>query len=65
MRAEAVMDIVCRSFELLVECADEHGGIFPPCSIVFQAFSYGALSCLCGCRITDERRMLVWAEAVG
>jgi hypothetical protein len=23
------MDTVCRSFELLIERADEHGGVFP------------------------------------
>ena len=29
MRPEAVLDVVCRSFDLLIERADEHGGLFP------------------------------------
>lgn len=29
MRPETVLDSVCRSFDLLIERADEHGGLFP------------------------------------
>jgi hypothetical protein len=29
MRTEAVLDSVCRSVDLLIERADEHGGLFP------------------------------------
>ena len=66
MTPEAILEKVCDSIDVLVEAGKAYEGLFPSLLDLGQwPVAYVALIALCIYRLTEDERLLSWAEGAG